>query len=459
MAFCVFLGLKNTPLSLFAAVSHAQLNIFHRVVGYVAVFLLLVHAITYTVHFGRQGYWERFVMIENIEGMGAGLAMLVLLMGIFRHGHYEVFYTSHIVGFLAAVVLTALHRPNWAKKLPLVMLIIFCMWAIDRLIRTARICYNLVNNSATFYPLPDGGTRILLKKPGAEAALPGSYCLLWIPKIRPCESHPFTIVNNGPFGLELIMKSHQGFTKAVGDFATRHPLSSAWASIDGPYGSLPETDKYDKLVFIAGGSGAAFTFGVMNRLMEHSERLRHQSCEFIWAVRRKGASSVNTHFRITPSDLVFLEHLSWFRDHLHNLTKAGIDLSLTIYVTNEPWPSPNSTIRAACETEATSPCVETRLLSTEEACRYGTISGVGDMDRLLGEAACDIAQQNPKIRFEKMAIHSVLNEALVNVVFHQRVLIATCGPKSLMDDVGDFADRWQNKADASVDVHCEDFTD
>lgn len=288
MALCVFFGLKTTPLGLMVPVSHTQLNTLHRIVGYTAVFLLFLHVIFYTAHFGGQGHWSLFLKPENLEGIGAGVAMVVLLMGIFRHRGYEVFYVSHIVGFVAAVILTGMHRPNWAKKLPLLMSIIACVWLVDRAVRAAKMLYNLINNSATFYALPDGGTRIILKKPSIQSAPPGSYCFLWIPQIRLLESHPFTIVSNGPMGLELVMKSHRGFTGAVGQFASRHPRRTVWASIDGPYGSLPATDCYDKLVLIAGGSGAAFTFGLINHIMSQSDEPRPQAIEFVWAVKHKG---------------------------------------------------------------------------------------------------------------------------------------------------------------------------
>ncbi|KAJ4252731.1 hypothetical protein NW762_010637 [Fusarium torreyae] len=288
MALCVFFGLKNTPLGLLAAVSHSQLNVLHRIVGYTTVFLLLLHAAVYTIHFGRQGRLLQLLKMEDIAGIGAGVAMLILLMGVFRHKRYELFYVSHVVGFLAVVLLTSLHRPKWAKKIPLVMLVVFSTWTLDRLIRLVGLLRNLINNSATFYPLPDGGTRVMLKKPSTEAALPGSHCFLWIPRLRAHESHPFTIVSNDSSGLELVMKSHEGFTKAAQSFASQNPRSTLWASMDGPYGSLPDINHYDKLILIAGGSGAAFTFGLLNRLMMQPEKVALQSIEFIWAVRRIG---------------------------------------------------------------------------------------------------------------------------------------------------------------------------
>ncbi|EXL51788.1 hypothetical protein FOCG_07611 [Fusarium oxysporum f. sp. radicis-lycopersici 26381] len=434
MALCVFFGLKNTPLGPLASVSHSQLNILHRIVGYTTVFLLTLHALVYTIHFGRQGRLVQLLKKEDIEGMGAGVAMLVLLMGVFRHKHYELFYASHIIGFMAVVLLTALHRPNWAKKIPTVMLIIFSMWTLDRLVRLGRLLYNLVNNSVTFYPLPYRGTRLVLKKPGMAAALPGSHCFLWIPRLRLYENHPFTIVSNDSSGLELVMKSHEGFTKAVGGFASRNSRANLWASIDGPYGSLPDVGNYDKLILIAGGSGAAFTFGVMSRIMMQREKLAIQSIEFVWAVKR-------------------IEQLNWFRRHLCNIAESAYPISLNIYVTGE---------RSACGSVAddtdsqSSPCgAEREVLLRENAFDYETISEMGDACGLTDQIIGDEPKYNPLL--EKLDVDGTISRVVGASGGHHRVLLLSCGPKSLMDAAQDSASTWQMKRNIRIDVHCEDF--
>ncbi|KAF5694803.1 ferric-chelate reductase [Fusarium denticulatum] len=375
MALCVFFGLKNTPLGPLASVSHSQLNILHRIVGYTTVFLLVLHALVYTIHFGRQGRLVQLLKKEDLEGMGACVAMLVLLMGVFRHKHYELFYASHIMGFMAVVLLAALHRPNWAKKIPTVMLIIFSMWTVDRLIRLSKLLYNLVNNSATLYPLPYKGTRIVLKKPGMENALPGSHCLLWVPRLRLFETHPFTIVSNDASGLELVVKSHKGFTKTVGSFATVNPRATLSASIDGPYGSLPDMGNYDKLILIAGGSGAAFTFGVMNRIMMQREKLAIQSIEFVWAVRH-------------------VEQLSWFRRHLRDIANSEYPISVKVYVTGASGSVHDES------GPLISPCgAERGILLRDDAFDYQTISDIDDLCELTGD------EQKCNPLFEKLDVN------------------------------------------------------
>lgn len=292
MALCVFLSMKNTPMGPVFRVSHNELNILHRIVGYAACFLIFAHAVLYTIHFGRKGDWHRFIEQADLAGAGAGIAMLILLVGgLLRCRSYELFYVSHVVGFAATIFLVIVHRPNWAKKLPVLMLFTFSLWVIDRIIRGATLAWNLPNNEATCYPLPGGGTRLLLKKPSTgRKVISGAHCYLWIPRIRLFQTHPFTIVSNGSAGLELVIKSNAGFTQKLGDFARSFPGRAINASVDGPYGALPDTNKYDKLVLIAGGSGAAFTFGLMHRILHGSGKLASQSIDFIWAVKSKGAS-------------------------------------------------------------------------------------------------------------------------------------------------------------------------
>ncbi|KAF5978536.1 ferric-chelate reductase [Fusarium coicis] len=434
MALCVFFGLKNTPLSLLAPISHSQLNILHRIVGYTTVFLLALHALVYTMHFGLQGRLIQLLKKEDIEGMGAGVAMLVLLMGVFRHKHYELFYASHVIGFMAVVLLTALHRPNWAKKIPTVMLIIFSMWTVDRLLRLSKLLWHLVNNSTTLYPLPYRGTRIVLKKPGMENALPGSHCFLWVPGLRLFETHPFTIVSNDASGLELVMKSHEGFTKTVSSFAMVHPGATLLASIEGPYGSLPDMGNYDKLILIAGGSGAAFTFGVMNRLMMQREKLAVQSIEFIWAVRH-------------------VEQLSWFHRHLRDIANSEYSVSVKVYVTGER--STPSSVHDDSDPQ-TSPCeAEWGILLREDTIDYQTISEIDELRGSIRGATEDELKSSPF--FEKLDVDETIRTAIEASISHDRVLVLSCGPKSLMDAVQDSASKSQRQRNIRIDVHCEDF--
>ncbi|KAF6812980.1 hypothetical protein CMUS01_12940 [Colletotrichum musicola] len=434
MAACVFFGLKNTPLSPLAAVSHVELNIFHRVVGYQAVFQTVVHAILYTIHCHRQHRLHTLFDEKNLYGIGAGAAMLVLLMGIYRHRAYELFYASHIIGCVVAVLLTAWHRPNWLKKLPLVMSIIAAVWAFDRLIRAAWMAWNFVNNEVRIYPLPGGGTRLLLKKPGLKTVKPGSYCYLWIPRIRPFESHPYTVVNNGPAGLELVLKSHRGFSKAVGKFATRSPGRALWASVDGPYGCPPTVEDYDCVILVAGGSGAASTVGLMNRLLSSRKQAQPRAIRFAWAVRQR-------------------EHLSWFYDHIRNLCSAYPAMKASLYVSSTAAKASEVSDGQVGDLEA----AQDRLLSGDGVSNYGTIQGKNTTLTFQVVSTLDDPNASIELLSTRMDVDLVVEDALGELKDGQRVLLAACGPMSLMDAVQESARNWKDRRSIALVVHCESF--
>ncbi|KAL2852070.1 hypothetical protein BJY01DRAFT_100482 [Aspergillus pseudoustus] len=430
MALCTFFAMKNTPFAPIAHVSHNQLNILHRLAGYTAAFLVLLHAIFYMAHFGRQGRWAKLLESGNIEGFGSGVATIVLLLGIFRCRNYQLFFNSHILAFISLLILTALHRPDWAKKLPVVMVVMACIWLADRILRTARIAYNAVNNGATLHPLTDGATRVVFAKPSASAARPGAHCFLWIPRISVYQMHSFTIVNNGPDGLELVIKAQGSYTRALHTLAKEHAGRPIRASIDGPYGSLPEPAAYDKLVLIAGGSGASFAFGLLNRMMTQADGMPLTPVEFVWAVKRT-------------------EHLDWFADHLRNLTRCAPTVNITVYVTREeaqtpletlPCPSPPSpladTLKESGALEQEHDDDTERLLPSHTG--YGGSGGHGFT-----------------IQYEKMAPQLVMEEAIQGVKSCDRILIAACGPRGLVDSVRDAASGLQGKDCCEIDIYSE----
>ncbi|KAL2670214.1 hypothetical protein Neosp_014681 [[Neocosmospora] mangrovei] len=425
MALCVFFGMKNTPLALVSSVSHASLNVLHRVVGYVAVLLIVLHAILYTIFLSRQGRLAKLLEASDLSGIGAGFAMIILLFtGLYRYRHYEMFYIGHIAGFVMTIILAILHRPLWAKKLPIVMLFTAGLWVMDRALRTSRLSWNVVNNQALCYPLPGGGTRLLLKKPSVQGATPGSHCYLWIPRVRFFQLHPFTIVSNGPSGLELMIKSQQGFTEALGEFAMKQPGRATWASLDGPYGALPDTTLYDKLVFIAGGSGAAFTFGFMNRILHRTGGVISQPIDFVWSVKHAG-------------------HLTWFSDSLRDLASADSAVNVFLHVTEEePGPMGNDDLAA--------------FLDLAE---FGIKSENSEAQPLLTRTARGDSQTALKasVVYERMDPQTVVQEAMLNMGSHEQILICVCGPKSLMSRVKETVNDCRGDSNPRIDIHCEDF--
>lgn len=88
---------------------------------------------------------------------------------------------------------------------------------------------------------------------------------------------------------------------------------------------------------------------------------------------------------------------------------------------------------------------------------YGTIQSSYALDGLPTASAYDNYTQHHKLKFEKMIPEAVFAEVLGEVNSHERVLVAACGPTSLIDAVKDSADSWRDNLELGIELHCENF--
>ena len=100
------------------------------------------------------------------------------------------------------------------------------------------------------------------------------------------ESHPFTIVSATETSLELVIAAYDGFTDDLHQYALKNPGAVLRASVDGPYGATPNFVKTaDKVILIAGGSGASFTFGVALDMIKKLSESSQTTIDFVWSVK------------------------------------------------------------------------------------------------------------------------------------------------------------------------------
>lgn len=290
LVFVIFLALKNTPLAFLTAYSYERLNCLHQIAGLTVFVYIVLHASLYTAYFSSTGrlvtkYSDRNMIAAIVAGFSvlSGIFSAIVLRRIW----YELFYVVHIVSWMSALVAIGLHQPDFGKGLILTVLA-GSLWSADRILRAGRIAAHAVNNSATLHPLPNGGTKIVMKKAPARAVA-GKHCFVWIPAIRKFETHPFTIHGTGP--VEFTVKAQDGFTRDLHKYATENPGASVKASVDGPYGTFPDPMEFDKIVLIAGGGGATFTFGLAVNVLERLKSevdAAHKKIVFVWAVQKHG---------------------------------------------------------------------------------------------------------------------------------------------------------------------------
>ncbi|KAI1207318.1 ferric reductase NAD binding domain-containing protein [Annulohypoxylon truncatum] len=455
LVFVIFLALKNTPLAFLTAYSYERLNVLHRIAGYTTMLYVILHGSIYASYFIGVGRIE--VLREDVVtgGIVAGFTMFGSVMAgmILRRFNYELFYIAHVILFFAIVVGLGLHRPELESEQTLYATIILAaLWFADRLIRFCRLAYNSVNNEANIYALPDGGTRIVLKKPISRAR-PGKHCYVWLPKIRTFETHPFTIVATEPF--ELVINSYSGFTSDLHNYALKNPGASLKVSVEGPYGTLPDPMDFDKVVLVAGGSGATFTFGIAADMLSRMSESSKQQIDFIWAVKGH-------------------DNLSWFTQHLNNLRNHvhAPKIALKVHVTRlgpESLRDP-SLERPASDSSTTDlgpsalekgkgDFIASSGPASSAATRYESDREEKDASRHMDfpSAATSMTNLNLPIRPGRPDTEAEIKAAVRSLDKNQRVLIASCGPDSLTNVVRNVAASCISVDGPAVEVHCEHF--
>ncbi|KAG7286368.1 hypothetical protein NEMBOFW57_008677 [Staphylotrichum longicolle] len=480
MALVIFLALKNTPLAFLTAYSYERLNCLHQIAGYSMFVAMVLHAALYTAYFNSQGrllsiYAER----GEIAAIVAGFAFLgVIFSALFlRRIWYELFYVTHIASWIIAVVAVGFHQPKFGNKALYVTLTAASIWVLDRIIRACRVLYYSANNEATLHPLPDGGTKIVVKKVPGRAE-PGKHCFIWIPAIRKFETHPFTIHRSSP--MEFTAKARDGFTSDLHKYAVAHPGASVWASVDGPYGTFPDPMEFDKIVLIAGGGGATFTFGLAVNILERMDEDSPKNVVFIWSVKKH-------------------ENLSWFREQL-DLLRTHVHspkVNVSLYVTRAPsstsdLPSgsegrdntagsasdsssegaespPMSPVGSDPEKNASQiPSSARRWPSSAQGAALekemeGTIETRVDRGGASGKQDIAAATTVSQTYFEyavksgRPDAASLIREAVKTTPQNQRVLVAACGPDGLMHVVRDTTARLIVGDGPAVELHCEQF--
>lgn len=218
-----------------------------------------------------------------------------------------------------------LHQPDIKTGSLVIVIVSASMWVLDRLWRAYKWVYHGINGYCTISPLPQGATRVVLSK--TAKCRPGDHVLLWLPGVSLLERHPFSVMSETP--LELVIAARNGFTQRLYKAACRNPGGRYRASMEGPYGRMPDVGRFNKVLLIAGGSGATFALSIARDwMMKCNTSDLSQKLHFVWVV--KSASECY------PCGMDFIidnvpGHLEWFPEQLRELyTHPRVDVVLHV---------------------------------------------------------------------------------------------------------------------------------
>ncbi|PBP16407.1 hypothetical protein BUE80_DR012863, partial [Diplocarpon rosae] len=441
-----FLALKNTPLAFLTAYSHDRLNVLHRVAGYTTVLLILLHGILMSVASHEANLHHILEGQTAAYGITAGAAAVVsaLCATFVRRARYELFYVSHVLMFIVLIISVGLHQPGLSNRVAIMTLLAGALWSSDRILRACRLLWYSYDNRAVITPLPRGGTRIVLSR-SPSRAVPGTHCFLWIPQIRFAETHPFTIVSTSGASVTLVISAQHGFTDDLYRYALQNTGAVLRASIDGPYGAPPRcTEGADKLILLAGGSGASFTCGVALEAIKKLADRPHTTIDFIWTVREQ-------------------ENLSWFAEELAQLRASG-RVNITLHATRPP---PSSSQASLADDGATlvSPSsyhdVEKQLASADgQPEPWAFDLGSRPVPAPPGSApspteAWSKCREPLAVLPGRPDVRGIIKNIVSAARDDERVAIAACGPEQLMQSVRRTAADCTTLTGPSIELHLE----
>ncbi|KAJ5887577.1 hypothetical protein N7495_007618 [Penicillium taxi] len=416
LVLLVFLALKNTPLAPLSGRSYEKLRPLHKVAGYTCIFSSVLHGVTYLGAYAAAGtITVNMKKSADYAGGIAGVAMLIIgfsTIGWFARRFYELFYIIHILMWILIMVTVGLHRPEFAQDAVIIVIFISALWFADRFLRSAKMCWKFFGNYATLTPMPDGAVRIHVRR--GIRITPGSHAYLWIPSIRLFETHPFTAISTD--SNEFLVRKYDGFTNDLFKAAQNNPGGRVRCSLDGGYGHTPNFMNFDKIVLVAGGSGATFTFSIaLNVLKEAAAKDVTKNIDFIWSVRKH-------------------ESLLWFEQELRELDENP-HVNLFIHVSQYDTPSKSSS-----NIDSTS--------SVEE-------SIIQDFEK--GSEKIDSSIIVSGLRPGRPDIFSLVTQSISGCPLEARIGIGACGPIAMIKTTREAVTQKGFDDGPSITLHTEEF--
>ncbi|KAE9370484.1 hypothetical protein N431DRAFT_343586 [Stipitochalara longipes BDJ] len=303
------LASKSSFIGFIIGTSHERLNWLHRWVSRTLLVTVTVHGFFFMAEWVRAD----FVVLELtfMPVVKYGLAAWGILVWTFltslspmRRLAYEFFVLQHIVS--SAVFLWALyiHVPSYAQ---------YNIWfaigalALDRAIRTVLL---LVRNIRIRQAKSCGATQrighqvelhvscsdivVITIKDVHLSWKAGQHMYLWLPRLGPLESHPFTIAS--PYKraaechcneIQFAVRVQSGFSKRIHRYAMKNQGGSSLTGfIAGPYGKPPSWEAYESLVLISASTGASFTMPILESILACKTAICTQRIHFLLVVKK-----------------------------------------------------------------------------------------------------------------------------------------------------------------------------
>ncbi|WWC60289.1 uncharacterized protein I303_102858 [Kwoniella dejecticola CBS 10117] len=439
--------------------SYSTLNLFHRWVARIAVLQAIVHSAGYT-------WLERGYIAEEMKerywwtGVVATIVMSLLIpfsIRPFREKFYEAFLIIHIVLALVTLVACWYHVEIWDGQYDPWIWASVAVWAMDRFIRVVRVCvltYKALSktgkNTIGMIPLLDekGLIRLSITTSVKIHPQPGQYYFIYSPlSLKPWENHPFTLaswkINQKDTTLEFLVAPLKGQTKRWQKRILQTNLNEKKGMdlrlcLEGPYGHTNPVETFDKILFVAGGSGITSTLPYLFKLQNLSIALPESQTKqitVVWIIKNKRYAQ----------DVLANE----LKEYIEMGSCGAIPLKIHLYLTRESGQTANASISTAQEmvdSLAYNTASSSGSSSPDQAPSLilDQVEIVNDGPALSDSDSPDLGNSSPDLKGSEdktLTIHcgrphvrDLIHESVDGLLGAERLAVSACGPYKLMDD-------------------------
>ncbi|KAH7364768.1 hypothetical protein BKA65DRAFT_447900 [Rhexocercosporidium sp. MPI-PUGE-AT-0058] len=287
MPFVFATATKTNWITLFTGVSHERLQVFHRWTAYAFFVLALLHTFPFIVY---HVHWKDMQahFAESLLFYWTGIVAIVFQAWLTFMSHstirslgYEFFKITHFTSAAVFVVIFFWHcdytLTSWHYFIATAAVYVPCF--IYPWLRTI-FEYSYTQKARVFVE-ENGFTRVTI--PANFHWAPGQHCFLRFTGfgiMQAISTHPFTICSmpsrsmDEPSELVFYIRHQRGLTAKLHQYALSNPGALTPVLVDGPYGgiSLPKLRNSDRVLVIAGGSGAGWCLPFIESFFRTSSR-------------------------------------------------------------------------------------------------------------------------------------------------------------------------------------------
>ncbi|KAI8143988.1 ferric reductase like transmembrane component-domain-containing protein [Fennellomyces sp. T-0311] len=351
-SFVIVLGLRNNIVTKMSGLTFEALVPYHRWVARVGLVEFIPHII-YRLWwaYDQHHIWYESMLLdtEYLTGTVATFGFFFIFVTAFeyiRRNHFELFYFTHIIGFLMAMAASVLHEISCVYY--------FCpaifLWAADRLLRSYK-SWCVPTTLESIEPVSNNIVRVQFKYDGLRSFAPGQYVFMafehaanklearswrhylnWYPMTvaqisKKIQWDTSTLLPRAlgttDVGATVFIKALGNGTKSLYNAATLGQVRTF--RVDGPYG--PRLDYQDHHVMACFALGVGITPALaliqdcMDRRSAGVSTVLTSSVHLVWIIRQ-------------ADELVPFEETldSWLRASDHS---SLVRFELSIFVTRD----------------------------------------------------------------------------------------------------------------------------